>query len=129
VALDEIYLHTKWHLDPSSRLATVDMGRKVAVLFPFLGGAGFPSLQCRHTYWHLDPSSRLATTDTGRNWAAVPLFRGVTGSPCNTMWPEPRPTPVPTGIFIHAAIWSQYIGQNLKGVVSSPPFWGSRVPI
>jgi len=31
---DEIYLRTKWHLDPSSRcrLATIDMGRK-------LGGA------------------------------------------------------------------------------------------
>ena len=27
--LGEAYLHTKWHLDPSSRLATTDMGRKL----------------------------------------------------------------------------------------------------
>jgi len=25
----EAYLHTKWHLDASSRLATVEMGRKL----------------------------------------------------------------------------------------------------
>ena len=25
----EAYLRTKWHLDPSSRLATIDMGQKV----------------------------------------------------------------------------------------------------
>jgi len=29
VAWAEAYLRTKWHLDPSSRLATIDMGRKV----------------------------------------------------------------------------------------------------
>ena len=28
VARTEAYLHTKWHLDPSSRLATTDMGQK-----------------------------------------------------------------------------------------------------
>ena len=26
VAWAEVYLHTKWHLDPSSRLPTIDMG-------------------------------------------------------------------------------------------------------
>ena len=36
--LAKAYLHTKWHLNPSSRLATTDMGRKVG-LCPF-GGAG-----------------------------------------------------------------------------------------
>jgi len=25
----EAYVHTKWHLDPSSRLDTTDMGRKL----------------------------------------------------------------------------------------------------
>jgi len=34
VAWAEAYLLTKWHLDPSSRLATTDMGRKLGVLFP-----------------------------------------------------------------------------------------------
>jgi len=34
VALAESYFHTKlkWHLDPSSRLATTDMGRKWAAV-------------------------------------------------------------------------------------------------
>jgi len=31
VAMDEAYLRTKWHLDPSSRLVTTDIGRKLAV--------------------------------------------------------------------------------------------------
>ena len=29
VAWAEVYLRTKWHLDPSSRLATIDMGQKL----------------------------------------------------------------------------------------------------
>jgi len=37
-----LYIRIKWHLDPSSRLATIDMGRKLG-LCPFLGGAGSPS--------------------------------------------------------------------------------------
>jgi len=32
VAWAEAYLHTKWHLDPCSRLATVDMGRKLGAV-------------------------------------------------------------------------------------------------
>jgi len=43
----ETYLCTKWHLDPSSRLATTDMGWKVWVLCPFWGRAGSPS----NTIW------------------------------------------------------------------------------
>ena len=60
------------------RLATIDMGRKVGVLCPLLGGAGSPSNNVAWaqaylcTKWHLDPSSRLATTDMGRK-LAVPL--------------------------------------------------------
>jgi len=40
----EAYLRTKWHLDPSSRLATRDMGRKLggSALF-WGGGTGSPS--------------------------------------------------------------------------------------
>jgi len=37
VAKAGVYLHTKWHLDPTSHLATINMGRKVASLCPFLG--------------------------------------------------------------------------------------------
>jgi len=32
------YLHTKWHLSPSSRLATIDIGQKLGELCPFRGG-------------------------------------------------------------------------------------------
>jgi len=39
----EVYLHTKWHLDPCSHLATTDMGLKLGIC-PFGGGgAGSPS--------------------------------------------------------------------------------------
>ena len=41
------YLRTKWHLDPSSRLATVDMDRKVgAAVSPFWGQLGPHVTQC-----------------------------------------------------------------------------------
>jgi len=39
VARSEAYLQAKFHLDPSSGLATIDMGRKLgAAVLPFLGG-------------------------------------------------------------------------------------------
>jgi len=41
----EAYVHVKCHLDPSSRLATISMGRKFGGLRPLFlgGGAGSPS--------------------------------------------------------------------------------------
>jgi len=66
------------------RLATIEMGRKVAVAVPLSvgGGAGSPF----NTMWpgrttstksHLDPSSRLVTTDMGRKlWSCDPFLRG-----------------------------------------------------
>jgi len=36
----------------------------------------------------------------------VPLSRGA-GNPSNTMWPAPRSTSVPSGVFIHRAVWPQ----------------------
>ena len=42
VAWVKAYLHTKWHFDPSSRLATTNAGRKLGAV-PFLGGAGSPT--------------------------------------------------------------------------------------
>ena len=70
VAQAEAYLHTKWHPDPCSRLATIDMGRKI--------GEG-----------------------------AVLLWVGGARSPSNTMSLGPRPTSVPSGILIHAAVSPQ----------------------
>ena len=83
VAWAEAYLHTKWHLDASSRLATIEMGRKLGGgLHPvpfFSGGSGVPikhkvawAEAYLHTQWHLSPFSRLATTDIGRKLGAVP---------------------------------------------------------
>jgi len=39
VAWAEAYLHTKWHVDPSSRLVTIGMGRK-------LRGNAVPPFSC-----------------------------------------------------------------------------------
>ena len=39
---------------------------------------------------------------------AVPLSRSA-GNPCNTMWPAPMSTSVPSGVFIHPAVWPQLI--------------------
>ena len=44
VAWAEAYLHTKWHLDPFSHLATIDMGRKMKDCAPFWGGELNPCL-------------------------------------------------------------------------------------
>ena len=82
-----------WHLDPRSRLATINMGPKLggsAPLFgqgppPFwAGGLGLhPSNTKVHwadayirTKWHLDTSSRLATIEMGRKLGSGlrPLF-------------------------------------------------------
>ena len=68
----EAYLGTKWHLDPSSYLATTDMGRKLGDgALPLWGELGPNLTQCRlgrglhlPTKWHIDPSRRFATTDS-----------------------------------------------------------------
>jgi len=47
-------------------------------------------------------------------------FAGGAGSPSNTIWPGPRSTSVPSGIFIHPAVWPQQTwAEN----------WGGAVPI
>jgi len=50
---------------------------------------------------------RLATIDMGRKLDGLCPFLGGAGSPCNTMWPGPRPTSITTGILIHPAVWLQ----------------------
>jgi len=69
--------------DPSSRLATIDMGRKWGMLCPFLGEAGTELTQCDlaeaylRTEWPLAGSSCLATTDMGRKLrGCAPIFWG-----------------------------------------------------
>ena len=53
VAWEEAYLRTKWHLDPSSHLAAIDMGRKLEAVPP-LGELGPHLTQCR-LGWELPP--------------------------------------------------------------------------
>jgi len=65
----EAYLHTKWHLDASSRLDTTKMGRKLGRLCPLFGEGSCIPVQHNvdwtkaylHAKCHLDPSNRLAT--------------------------------------------------------------------
>ena len=61
-----------------------------------------------HTKWHLNSSNHLATTDMGQKLGAVPLWEREAGSPCNTMWPGPRPIRMPSFILIHPTVWPQY---------------------
>ena len=70
-----LYLHTKWHFNPSSHLVTTDMGRKLGAV-PLWGGG--PAGSASNTMWpcsaevyfllnlhakfHLDPSNRRLAT-------------------------------------------------------------------
>ena len=60
--LDQVtkaHLHVKCRVDPSSRLATMGMGRKLERgLPPFWGGVSWVPMRAK---FHLDPSNRLAT--------------------------------------------------------------------
>ena len=117
VARAEAYLCTKWHLDPSSRLATIDVGRKLGgALSPFReGGAGSPSntmsLGPRPTSL---PSGVLIHPAIwpqhiwAEKWGLCPFGGRGAGSPCNTMWPGPRPICMPSFILIHPTVWPQY---------------------
>jgi len=123
----EVYHRTKWHLDPSSRLATTNMGQNLGgALLLFRRGAGSPS----NTKW---PGPRRTSISScifinpavfpqqtwAENWGLC-LFWG-DGSLSSAMWPEMRPTSIPSGILIHPAIWPQQIwAQNWRAV----SLWG-----
>jgi len=94
VACAEAYLRTKWHLDPSSRLATTDMGRKLDGCASFLGtGAGSPSNRMSFGPWPTSlPSGILILAVVwpqqiwAENWGrTVSLWGGGTGSPSNSV--------------------------------------------
>ena len=82
----EAYLRTKWHLDASNRLATIDMGRNFGQC-PLGTGDGFasntmlpgPMPSYHRTKWHFDASSRLATTNMGRQLEGCAPFSGEGG--------------------------------------------------
>jgi len=121
VAWAETHLRTRWHLDTSSRLATIDMDRKVGAAVPFFRWSSVPILHkvawaeaYLRTKWHLDPSSRLATIDMGLKLGDCVAFGricahfGGAGSPSNTMSPGPRPTSIPSDILIHPTVWLRH---------------------
>jgi len=62
----------------------------------------------------------------GRKLGAVPLL-GELG-PHLTMWPEPKPTCMPSFILIHPTVWSQYT--NVTDIQTDKPvgFQGPIVP-
>jgi len=119
----EAYLCTKWHLDPSSRLATTKHGPKIGGCAPFLGrGAGSPSstnVACLKAYlhakWHLDLSSHLGTIDMGQKLGALPPFWGRgAGSPSDTMSLGSRSSSIRSGILIHpsSCLGTTDMGEN-----------------
>ena len=105
------------------RLATIEMGRTWGAYVPISGvdrspyntGLGLPPYQ--------QASSSIQSFGHGPKsvgGGAVPLLWG-TGSPSNIMSPGPRPTSLPSGIFIiHPAVRPQQIGRKLWGGAESP---------
>jgi len=109
----DTYLRTTWHLDPSSRWATIDMGRKVGVVPLFREGeAGSPSNTMSPGPTPIPPYQVTSSSNQpfGHNRHEPKIevlcpFREVgAGSPSNTMWPGPRPTSVPSFILINPAV-------------------------
>jgi len=110
--------HTKWHLDASSRLAIIEMGRKLVRGLCALFGEGQrgPHLTQSHLGWGLAPYqvASWSMQPFGRNrygpkigWGLCPFGWGGAGSPSNTMWPGPRPTCTPSFILIRPTVWPQ----------------------
>jgi len=85
VARGEVYLPTKLHLDPSSRLATTDMGQKLGDAVPLSGGSG----SLHNSVAWLRPTS-------------IP-----SGSLIHpAVWPQQTwATSIPSGLLIHPNVW------------------------
>jgi len=68
-----------------------------------------PSVRKLRSLVKQELSSRWDGRPFGHNRRGPKVGRGwvPTGSPSNTMWPGPRPTFLPSGIFIHPTVWPQ----------------------
>jgi len=64
----------------------------------------------------------------GRGCCAVHLSRRA-GTPSSTMWPGPRCTSVPSGVFIHPAVWPQWTWTKIGWGGCALFSEGSLVPI
>ena len=133
MAWAEDYLRTKWHLDPSSRLATTDMGRKLKAV-PLFRGAGSPSnnvawaeAYLRNKWYLIHPA--VWAQDMGRKLGALSHFwGGRAGSPSNTMLLGSRPTFLSSGILIHRAVWPQQTGSKNWGLCAPFLVWRKLGP-
>jgi len=89
-------------------------------------GWGLPPYQVTKCQWHPDACSRLTTTEVG--WklgrGLCPLFGRVERGPHLTKSLGLRPSSIPSGILIHAAIWPQQIWA--ENWVGAQPLWGRQ---
>ena len=118
MAWTEVHLHAQCHLDPFSRLATIDMSQKLAGgSTPFWGGELVPHLTQSRLGRGLPPylpsgilfhAAICPQQIWAENLGLCPFGGGGAGSPCNTVWLGPRPTCMPSFILIHPTIWPQY---------------------
>ena len=91
----EVYIRKKWRLHPSSRLATIDMNRKLGAML-ILGGDATPSNT-------MSPGPRFTSVPSGiliypavwsqqtwdKNWGLCPFWGGGAGSLSNNIaWAE-----------------------------------------
>jgi len=65
----------------------------------------------------------VTVINMGRKFGAFDPFWGGDGSPSNTKSPGLRPTSIPSGIFMHPAIWLNRNRPKIRERVL-PPFWG-----
>ena len=117
VAWAEAHLHTKWHLSPTCRLATMATGRKLEGCAPLGEGSWVPNSPSNR----MSPGPRPTSVPSGilihlavwpqqtwaENWRCAPFWGGGAGSPSSTMWPGPRPTCIPRGILVYPTVWPQ----------------------
>ena len=115
VAWTEAHLHAKCHLDPSIRLATIDVGRKWGGLCPLFEEGRWVSIT-------KSPGPRPTPIRSGilvhpaiwpqqiwaENWGLCPFERVGAGSLSNTMWPGSRSTCMPGFVLIRPTVRSQY---------------------
>jgi len=74
VAWAEAYLHAQYHLDPSNRVDTIDMGQNWGVLGPRFGGLGSPSNT-------MSPGWRPTSVPTTTTTVLRPFVRDYPGEP------------------------------------------------
>jgi len=98
------------------RLATIKIGQKLGALalFWFWGGSRVPHLaqcgldqappSCQVSSWSIQPFGHNRHEPNIGEGALSPFWGWGAGSPSNTMSSGPRPTSVPSGILIHAAV-------------------------